>query len=278
MKIVVSGGLGNQMFQYALYIALKDRGKDVCLDTSLYSHREMHNGYELERCFEIQEAKVKVTMWSILKLRLFSRLNIQSLIYKDKIYFNDSVFRINCEYLIGYWQSEKYFKLVEKKIREAFVFHHIDNENRRLADEIRSKISVAVHLRRGDYVDSLIHSDLCTEDYYLKAVEQVLVKISTVEEVMFYLFSDDKQFAKQLANKVSVPMKLVDINEGINSYKDLYLMSQCKHNIIANSSFSWWAAWLNENPKKIVIAPKRWFRQGQEEKYRDIVPESWLKL
>jgi hypothetical protein len=105
----------------------------------------------------------------------------------------------------------------------------------------------------------------------------MLSEIASTQNLKFFVFSDDKDFATQLINKINYPAKLIDSNNGMDSYKDMYLMSQCKHNIIANSSFSWWGAWLNNNPNKIVIAPKKWFGSGSEDNYKDIVPETWIK-
>lgn len=276
-KIVLLGGLGNQMFQYAFYLALKEKGINVILDSSLYSYLKMHNGYELEKCFGINKLDEKFSKWNLLKLRLALKYKPKSIVYSDVNYFDEKVFNTNCNYLNGYWQSEKYFIQIENKIREAYVFKDIDAVNAELAAEIANNVSIALHIRRGDYLGNSIYSGVCTQDYYRKAIDLMLSKIIIKGNIKLYVFTDDTEFSSKFIEKVLVPSKLVNINIGKDSYKDMYLMSQCKHNIIANSSFSWWGAWLNGNPDKIIIAPQNWFN-GLEDNYKDIVPDSWIKL
>ena len=278
MRIIVSGGLGNQMFQYALYLALKEKGRNVKLDTSLYSHVKMHNGYEMERCFGVKEPVVKSGKVHLFLLRLLLKIRPKILLQGDVLHFDEKVFTTRSFYFHGHWQSEKYFKCIEDLIRDTFIFQNIDEENKMLAEEISSVNSISLHIRRGDYLGNSIYSGVCTEEYYMNAVEQMLSKIASTRNLKLFVFSDDKDFATQFINKINYPAKLIDSNKGMDSYKDMYLMSQCKHNIIANSSFSWWGAWLNNNPNKIVIAPKKWFGSGSEDNYKDIVPETWIKL
>jgi hypothetical protein len=278
MRIIVSGGLGNQMFQYALYLALKEKGRNVKLDTSLYSHVKMHNGYELERCFGVKEPVVKSGKVHLFLLRLLLKIRPKILLQGDVLHFDEKVFTTRSFYFHGYWQSEKYFKCIEDLIRDTFIFQNIDEKNKMLAEEISSVNSISLHIRRGDYLKNSIYSGVCTEEYYMNAVEQMLSEIASTQNLKFFVFSDDKDFATQFINKINYPAKLIDSNKGMDSYKDMYLMSQCKHNIIANSSFSWWGAWLNNNPNKIVIAPKKWFESGSEDNYKDIVPETWIKI
>lgn len=278
MRIIVTGGLGNQMFQYALYLALKEKGRDVKLDTSFYSNVVMHNGYELEKCFGVNEPVVKQSKLHLFFLRLLLKIRPKILLQGDLLHFNERVFTSRSIYKSGYWQSEKYFKSIENQIRETFIFQNIDDDNKTLAKEISSHNSISLHLRRGDYLGSSMYSGICTEEYYMNAVEQIMLKIASKQDVKFYVFSDDKDFAKQFIRKLNLPVKLIDYNQGADSYKDMYLMSKCKHNIIANSSFSWWGAWLNSYPDKVVVAPNRWFNTDNEDCYKDIVPDSWLKI
>lgn len=278
MKIVVKGGLGNQMFQYALYLALKKKGRNVFLDTSLFYLTKMHNGYELERCFGLNRPKVRVTNWEILKLRALLKYKPKSIMFNDKLHYDKQVFETKCNYLNGYWQSEKYFIHIKYEVQKVFEFKNIDLENQKLAKEIRSTNSVALHIRQGDYLGNNIYEGVCTEKYYLKAVNRLKREIDDKKDIIFYVFSDDKVFANQFMNKLKLKAKLIDLNKDLDSYKDMYLMSQCKHNIIANSSFSWWGAWLNKNPNKIVIAPNNWFNTSNEETYKDIVPSNWFKV
>ena len=278
MNIILSGGLGNQMFQYALYMALKEKKINVKLDISLYYLTNMHNGFELEKCFGINEAIIKYNKWHLLKLRFALKYKLKSVVFSDSLCFNKEVFNTSCKYVNGNWQSEKYFMQIENMIRDKFVFQNIDAENRKIAIEMANSTSIALHIRRGDYLENSIYSGACTENYYAKAIEIILNKTNHQENIVFYVFSDDKLYSEKFIENFKSPVKLINKNSGDNSFKDLYLMSQCKHNIIANSSFSWWGAWLNNNSEKIVIAPQKWFGSSFDETYKDIVPDNWIKL
>jgi hypothetical protein len=214
----------------------------------------------------------------LLKLRAILKYKPKSIVYSDLLYFNGEVFNTTCKYVNGNWQSEKYFMQIENKIRNAFVFKNIDTKNNEIALKMANSISVALHIRRGDYLGNSIYSGVCTEDYYTKAIELLLNKINNQGNIRFYVFSDDKEFSNKFIAKLKIPADLIEINKGNESYKDLWLMTQCKHNIIANSSFSWWGAWLNNNPDKIIIAPQIWFNESNEDNYKDIVPEQWIKI
>lgn len=278
MRIIVSGGLGNQMFQYALYLALKKRGRKIKLDTSLYSFVGMHNGFELERCFNVNEPLVKYSKVHLFFLRVILKIKPSIFLYEDNLQYNNGVFTTKCKYLSGSWQSEKYFKQIENIIRKSFIFKDIDKRNLSITEEIKSYNSVSLHIRRGDYLGNSIYSGVCTEEYYSKAIDEIITNCSLTDNIKFYIFSDDKIYANQFIKKVKYPSVLIEHNKGIDSYKDMFLMSQCRHNIIANSSFSWWGAWLNNNPDKIVIAPKHWFNVKNVDLYKDIVPENWIKI
>jgi len=273
MRIIVSGGLGNQMFQYALYLALKEKGRNVKLDTSLYSHVEMHNGYELDRCFNVNDALVKYSKVHLFFLRVILKIKPSIFLYEDNLQYNNGVYTTKCRYLSGSWQSEKYFIQIEDIIRKSFIFKDIDKRNLSITEEIKSYNSVSLHIRRGDYLGNSIYTGVCTEEYYLEAIEKLLSRIKLKNRIHFYIFSDDKSYANQFIGKLNYPAHLIDFNKGSDSFKDMYLMSQCKHNIIANSSFSWWGAWLNNNPDKIVIAPKHWFNVKNVDLYKDFEKE-----
>jgi hypothetical protein len=167
--------------------------------------------------------------------------------------YNPEVFTSNKLYIDGYWQSELYFRDIEGIIRKQFTFKKISQENKDIAEEMRGIESVAIHIRRGDYVGTK-YEHACPKEYYSKAVDYIMNK-SKIDKI--YVFSDDVQSAATIINDgLEVKFQFIDINNGNTSYQDMYLMTQCKHNIIANSSFSWWGAWLNANPNKIVVAPK----------------------
>jgi hypothetical protein len=158
-------------------------------------------------------------------------------------------------------------------LRFDFEFKPLDAHNAKIAKLIESCLSVSIHVRRGDYVGSE-YFDICGREYYLKAVSFITEKISINHKPTFFVFSDDIAWCKNIF--LGDNFNFIDNNKAQYSYKDMQLMSLCKHNIIPNSSFGWWGAWLNRNNQKIVIAPQKWF--GTYDCETDIIPDSWLKI
>lgn len=248
---IFSGGLGNQMFQYAMLLSLRNHGAIVRIDRSLYRHVKMHNGFELNRVFGIEEETIDRGGIHLIWLRLLNKYKPSIIYSKDSLHFNSAILDNPRKYIEGYWQSELYFKDIAQQVKNAFVFKNIDSMNASYASNMRECESVSLHIRRGDYAS--YGMALIGNEYYEKAVEIIRNKIG---EVRFFIFSDDAAEARKMADKMGINYQIMNHNLGRDSYKDMYLMSQCKHNIIANSSFSWWGAWLNNFPHKIVIAPK----------------------
>lgn len=287
----IIGGLGNQMFQYAngRSFAL-NRSIPLKLDTQDFEGYELHNGFELGRLFDLQaplanDCDVKrVLGWRShpkIRPRLFRK---QLEMFRGKKLVVDTQFSSweqisevpdNC-YLMGNWQTEMYFKSVEDTIRSDFEFKSsLTGENKTVADQINSSVAVSLHVRRGDMAAnpaSLAFHGLCSLEYYKRAVEYLVARVPGLE---FYIFSDDIPWVKDNL-KLSQPCHYIDHNSGLDSYNDMRLMSLCQHHIIANSSFSWWGAWLNPNKDKVVVAPKVWF--AAEFDSSDIIPLSWVKL
>ena len=203
--LMMLGGLGNQMFQYAMVLALRNRGFLVSVDTSMYSYIHMHNGYELKRVFGIDENVVNKGTLHVFWLRFLNKYKPQKLCLTDANHYDGSIFEMNLKYVIGYWQDERYFKNVENLIREKFVFQNIDDENLNLAVEMLSCNSVSLHIRRGDYASS--NMSLLNDDYYKNAVSYIKRK---VESPMFYIFSDDKYEAERIAEKCKITYQLID--------------------------------------------------------------------
>lgn len=249
--LIFTGGLGNQMFQYALLLSLRNRGYVVEADISFYSYLNMHNGYELARVFGIKDRATDKGGLHLFLLRTISKYKPKCLFSGDKLRYDENVLLAPQKYIQGYWQSELYFKDIEQQVKDAFAFQNIDSFNAELAKRMQESESVSLHIRRGDYI--AYGMTLVGKDYYEKAVDIVLKKLGKVK---FYIFSDDEVEARRIADDMGIDYQILNHNKGENSYKDMYLMSQCKHNIIANSSFSWWGAWLNDNPNKVVVAPK----------------------
>lgn len=255
--MIVTGGLGNQMFEYAFLMALRSKGYKVTIDTSYYDYVKMHNGYELERVFGIQESLVNKQGLHLLWLRFLNRFRPKYFYLADDMTFNQAYLDRPANYIWGYWQDERYFKEIELSVRDIFKFQNIDEHNKTIAQTMSKICSVSLHVRRGDY--SEFGMNLIGEEYYSKAIEHIRETVGN--ELFFYIFSDDAEVAKRIADTMGIRYTMVSHNQGGDSYKDMFLMSQCKHNIIANSSFSWWGAWLNSNKEKIVVAPKNWDSQ-----------------
>ena len=178
---------------------------------------------------------------------------------------------------MGSWISEQYFKDIEDIIRKELTIKTPQTgKNKEIAEMILNTESVSLHIRRGDYVTDPANRELystCNLDYYARCFEYMANRLKSP---YVFVFSDDISWVKENL-KSSFPLTFVDHNTGLTGYEDMRLMSQCKHNIIANSSFSWWGAWLNTNPEKIICAPKEFIRLWNFDT-KDIVPDEWVKL
>jgi hypothetical protein len=255
----IYGGLGNQMFQYALYLSKKNQGYNVVPDISLFrsdKNHLMHNGFELDKLFNLNPSVVfHSSLFSQYVIKIALKLNLSFLISKDNVFwgYQEKLKNSSKLHLHGYWQSEKYFDDVAEQVRTEFVFKNIDQQNMAISQEMKDDseyTSVSLHVRRGDYVN--YNMKLLGKQYYEQSIDYIKSK---VERPRFYIFSDDMKAAIDIVKMLDVAYIPISINSGADSYKDMFLMSQCKHNIIANSSFSWWGAWLNNNKDKIVVAP-----------------------
>lgn len=284
--VKIMGGLGNQMFQYAFYKSMKNFDVNTKYDLSLFEKIQMHNGFELDKIFEIENSIANSK-----DLRLFYRGNnkyinkilyaiqfnkYQEYIQRDYSYLPE-VYNLRNTMFIGYWQSEKYFHTVKEELLKDFRFKNtLDAKNKDLRSYIDETESVSLHIRRGDYYSDKnareLNGDICTKDYYLKAVNEINNRI---KNPTFFIFSDDFYWVKSTLDFDSYIF--VDWNKSDQSYIDMQLMSNCKHNIIANSSFSWWGAYLNANIDKYVISPNKWFNHV-EYNIDDIILPDWIQI
>ncbi len=291
----LSGGIGNQMFQYALGRSLSLRNRvDLLLDSSLYESEQAVvekrayslSPFHITAGFASAEDLLRANSERISRLSLLvgsltgwrSSKKKFACIKEKSVGFDPLPFRIRQENICldGYWQTEKYFRDVGEEIRNDFTLRQeCSVDGLRLTAEIRNSESVSLHIRRGDYVHNPrtnSYHGLCSLEYYHNAVRLVE---GTVRCPSFYVFSDDVAWARE---HLAVNHPVTFVSDGmLKDYEELVLMSCCRHNIIANSSFSWWGAWLNRNPGKIVIAPKQWFANRQISS-KDIVPERWIKI
>ena len=268
--VIFTGGLGNQMFEYALTIALRHQGYCVQIDTSYYDFFQMHNGYELERVFGIEEFCINKQGLHMFLLRLLHKTRPRLLYRIDDLKYDESIICKPQSYLFDYWQDERYFSEVKEQVRTLFSFKGVDERNLKIAKRIQSCNSVSLHIRRGDY--AVFGKTIIKDDFYERAVKEIT---SHVNNPLYFIFSDDIDASKEIVNKLGINYVIMGHNSGKNSYLDMFLMSQCKHNIIANSSFSWWGAWLNDNNNKIIIAPKVW-----DAKISSFTPQckSWILM
>jgi hypothetical protein len=287
----IIGGLGNQMFQYAMARKISlEKGYVLKLDVSKFKNYSLHHGYELNRIFPINtEAATDQNLRDILGWqssplgqrivlrKSLSWLRCKNFIIEHSFAYTEAIANaLESSYFVGYWQSERYFLSSAPTIRSDFSFKlPLSEENATMKHLIDSCNAVSLHVRRGDYVgnkNTLAIHGVCENQYYFKALEYIK---SRVHNPKLFVFSDDLNWVK---NNIStdIPMHYVECNTGAESYNDMRLMSMCKHHIIANSSFSWWGAWLNPLSTKIVIAPNKWFRVPIDT--RDLIPNSWIRL
>lgn len=288
----LNGGLGNQMFQYAngKALALKLNTK-LLLDISEFSVNQHHQGFELSRIFDgpfdvASKKDIKRVIGTLSYVnyqRVLQRLpNIflkRSYVYEPCFSYWDGIADISDNsYLVGYWQSEKYFQNYASQIASNFTFSlPLSGFNEIIGNQIRDiEITpISIHVRRGDYISNQrasIHHGVCSLEYYNAAISYFSKKFLNVH---FFIFSDDPVWVKENF-KLNFPCTFISHNQGESSYIDMRLMSMCNHHIIANSSFSWWGAWLNRHAEKRVIAPKEWFRANLNT--QDLLPSNWIRL
>jgi len=297
-KIVkLNGGLGNQMFQYALAYALsKCFGTKVILDFRWFEAVKSHvnvtpRSFELD-VFNIEyematkedleqvvytrnNSLIKNILWKVFKVKNCKPPR-NVFLQKNGSDFDRNVFTSNDYfYYDGYFQNEKYFKNVREDLLKGFSSNiPLDDKNKAFLDKILDTNSVSIHVRRGDYVTlecaKKFHGT-CPLEYYENAIKYIEKRVKNPH---FFLFSDDIEWVIQNL-KLEHPFTVVDFNQG-KGWLDMNLIKHCKHNIIANSSFSWWGAWLNENLDKIIVAPKRW--NAENFKKIDTIPADWVKL
>jgi hypothetical protein len=284
------GGLGNQLFQYAIGRRIAElNAMDLKLDISPFQEYPLRKyclgNFRIRENFSTTEDIEHIIMnRNLNKFYLtFPVLKPKEriLLVREKrreYEYNKRYLSIrNNIYLSGYWQSEKYFKEIASIIRKEFQLKDRPSEpSRRMAEVIAGCEAVNLHIRRGDYASNPQtnqYHGLCTLDYYYAAINRLTSQLKTPH---FFIFSDDIPWVRENL-KLPYPTVYVSHNGEERDYEDLWLMSLCKYHIIANSSFSWWGAWLAEYEGKIVIAPQKWLNNS-EINTLDLVPESWVKI
>jgi hypothetical protein len=290
------GGLGNQMFQYATGRALAQRrGATLKLDITGFAEV----GSDTKRQYELDSFQIQASMADGLDLVQFGRVrkarspridrvlrwlridrsNGALPIYREPHFqFDPAVRDLRAPvYLDGFWQSERYFSDIATLLRREFSAKApLERENAELVRRIDAVNAVSLHVRRGDYVDNPSTNrwhGTCSLDYYQRALDYIGFH---AEAPHLFVFSDDQKWTR--ANlRFATATTFVEINPLDRGYRDMSLMARCRHHIIANSSFSWWGAWLNPSHEKIVVAPKQWFSAARNDT-RDLIPLGWVRL
>ncbi len=292
--VKLMGGLGNQMFQYAAGLALARRvGAPLRLDTSLLAEGPGDDG---RRAFALHRLTISAKVASAAEIALAAGRRaprwldrvpgLRRLarpapvpVLRERHFHFDPLFLAASDpvCLVGYWQSERYFEGIRDLLRGEFALKsRLAGTNGEMADRIRGAPSVSVHVRRGDYVSreatNKFHG-VCETAYYEACFAEMERR---VPGAAYFVFSDEPAWVRE---HMSLPARstVVDHNPREMAHEDMMLMSMCRHNIIANSSFSWWGAWLNANPDKVVLAPGRWFRDPSLDT-SDLLPEGWIRI
>ncbi len=295
--IQLAGGLGNQMFQYALYVQLKSLGREVKIDDVAGFVEDGQRtpalspfGIAYERPSEEELRRMldsSPMLWHKVRRKLLGRH--KKAYFEEGKLFMPEVLTWDDIYLEGYWQTEKYFRQVEKEVQEAYDTDKLTAYLRRSGcwgtgavsgkrktaqdylDEINNTCSISLHVRRGDYLtpeNQVLFGGICTDAYYIEGIRQMREKFPGCR---FFLFTNDREWAARqfsengskgtavFADGILSDMTWIDLpGSGDNDYTEFVLMSCCKHHILANSSFSWWASYLNKNQEKTILAPQRW--------------------
>lgn len=284
-----SGGLGNQMFQYALVIALRNQGRDVKGCLRYYDIHPEKMRFKLNDVFEnvifenvSNEAFNAIDeKWKEIKANK-EKLDFFLNDYKNRFFwvqkwdgysYEPEVFETSNCVFVGCWESPRYFDQYSLEVKKAFEFNVTNQKLKEVGKTLRTECYTSLHVRRGDYLE---HDDAyggcCSIEYYKNAVKYIMDKN---ENSKFIVFSDDIEWAKKnivIENGIYSSRDMFDCYE---DWYDMYLMTCCANNIVANSSFSWWGAWLNDYERKIVISPKRWYRKRETP---EVYPKDWIRI
>jgi len=288
----VMGGLGNQMFQYACGLGLaKATGQEIRFKINNLQHGQLDRLFDLERVFgldvpvatdadlanAIGRWRSPVWMRKILakqQLRIFK--GPRFIAESNFVFIPDLAARsLHGAYLHGYWQSEAYFSSVVVGIRKAFRFAgDAGAANLAVIDRMKAAPSIGIHVRRGDYISNPKAASthgIVPPAHYVRSVADLR---QAMPNARVYAFSDDSEWAREFVSENFENAECITHNTGIDSFRDMQLLTNCNALVIANSSFSWWAAWLNDNPRKVVVVPKQWFQDPRLDTSA-LIPGDW---
>ena len=274
----MTGGLGNQMFIYVLYLRMRSRFPHTYIDLSDMQHYRVHRGYELHRVFPQAVAdEVTLPQWLKKVLEFLFFRTILERHERGSLRHYDGTVHWPLVYYKGFYQHLMYFRGHEEEIRRALTFdlRLASERSRQLAHQMDDEAqSVSLHVRRGDYLKAKhFHTVgcVCQLPYYQRAIATIECRFVSPH---YYVFTDDMPWVKEnlpLAGQVTY----VDWNTGDDSWQDMMLMSHCRHHIIPNSTFSWWGAWLGR-PDGIVLCPDRWY--ADDNGRIPLYPEGWVRI
>jgi len=260
----LKGGLGNMMFQIATSISLSIDKDDQCSFPNLMdqiNYLNSENTYNPN----LNHANEYLTIFKNLKT---VKITDNPFYVEYPFHFDDKILPDGSVLIDGFFQSEKYFLKNKSEIIKTFNFDEVCGEYIKNTYDFLNKNTTSIHVRRGDYLKYPNHHPPQTLDYYHRSIDILKEKTE-----VFVIFSDDILWCKE-----NIKLDNVIYIDREKDYIELYLMSLCENNIIANSSFSWWGAWLNNNPNKVVIGPNIWFGDAIRHNTNDILPESWIKI
>lgn len=274
--VAIYGGLGNQMLQFSLFTYLKVKLKND-INLSYIPNFADHNGYELDKVFNIKKNTLLNLLAGFLK-KYFktNKINVSIISDDEFIKIHTESYPIN--HLISYYNGCWHSKLIESSGIDftktfKFKFDNLNIKSFMTSSIIKNNNSISIHIRRGDYlnnINSKVFENLSNTDYFPKAIEYMSNRI---QNPLYIVFSNEIDFCKNIFKDLN-NIIFIDFNIGSDSWQDMALMSLCKHNIISNSTFSWWAAVLNENKKKIIVAPKSWYKT--ENSNINFLPTNWV--
>ncbi|MFN3403734.1 MAG: alpha-1,2-fucosyltransferase [Cytophagaceae bacterium] len=289
--IKLKGGLGNQMFQYAFAKSLSEKySVPFYLDHTFLEDKSFKKDFTF-RDFELDVFNITNRRAESDQLKYFLKPSqfFPKLLFKLRkkiygpLYVHEPAYKYNSDLMIvkdriyfeGYFQSYKYFQQYQEAIRKDFTFQtSLIKEVNPLVEKIKSSVSVSVHFRRGDMANNKVINNvhgICDLEYYEKAIQYIR---ANVNNPVFYFFSDEPEWIEKNFPLGDLQYHVIKGNSSNKSFLDMYLMSCCDHNVIANSTFSWWAAWLNDNKNKQVVAPKNWLKAVDFD-LKDIYPSDW---
>ncbi|KLT66622.1 alpha-1,2-fucosyltransferase [Pedobacter sp. BMA] len=286
-KIILklSGGLGNQMFQYAAARSITTP-KNIIIDLS-FLNANKHSGNEFTaRGYELsvfKSLKTNSFLSGLLTypavghklIQILSKIKPGKLITLRNAISKKDLNSARLIYMDGYFQDPAYFESIRSILVNDFDLNDLEKTSAdTIGDSIASTNSISIHVRRGDYLKPSVNEvhGILPWDYYKGAIEKMNL---SMENPVYFIFSDDPEWC---VKNIILPDQQIHFVSGNSMYEDLRLMTACKHNIIANSTFSWWGAWLNKNPEKKIIAPKQWFKDEALNSVQKIIPENWIKI